>query len=275
MACCVAALGSVPTTVDRGVERASSVPNLGGTDDSWRHVCDCPREISDCELCKSHFGPPRAPDFKATVPDGCDFLESIRYSQRRKAAQQAWPWAPYNEMECYANAKGADSQAQSKSVPLHPPWHPFSPPFTAQPVAGSTLLEGLQFKQAQEKAAITYSMAARRHTTNGHDGSLGADAMCGFEPFTCVNLVVVQALVDVAPHHVLPMIVAEDCGCWAGKPRGGNDSDSDDEDGAKSTARHLIDDCLGELRRESNSDGAGDGWSDDGWSDDGWSDDDS
>ena len=158
------------------IERGTSVPNLGGTDDSWRHVCDCPREIIDCDLCKSHFAPPQAPDFKAIVPVGCDFLESIRYSQRRKAAQKVWPWPPYSEMECYAVAKDGRSQgddAQTTTMIQHPPWHPFTPPFNAQPTVGSSLLEGLQFKQAQEQAAIVYSMAARRHTSNGHDGSLG------------------------------------------------------------------------------------------------------
>jgi hypothetical protein len=186
-----AALGSGNTAVVDSMERGSSVPNQGATDDNWRHVCDCPREVSDCELCKSHFGPPRAPDFKAAVPDGCDFLESIRYSQRTKAAQQAWPWAPYSKMECYANAKGDgdEAHAQSKSVPSHPPWHPFIPPFNAQPEVGSSLLEGLQFKQAQEKAAIAHSMAARRHTSNGHDGSLGGCTGCRFESSSCVNLV--------------------------------------------------------------------------------------
>ena len=158
-------------------------------DDDWRHVCDCPHEIVECELCKSHFAPPRAPDFKSTVPDGCEFLESIRYSQRRKAAHKAWPWAPYSEMECYAAAKSEGvegGQAQSKAV--HPPWHPFSPPFNRSPEAGCSLLEGLQFKQAQEKAAIAYSMAARRHTSNGHDGTLGdtwGNNSCSFAAFAC------------------------------------------------------------------------------------------
>ena len=157
-----------------GLGRGASDPTLRDTDDDWRHVCDCQQELVECELCKSHFAPPRAPDFKSTVPDGCEFLESIRYSQRRKAAQKAWPWAPYSKMECYAAAKSEGverGQAQSKTV--HPPWYPFGPPFNRSPEAGCTLLEGLQFKQAQEKAAIAYSMAARRHTSNGHDGTLG------------------------------------------------------------------------------------------------------
>ena len=83
-------------------------------------------------------------------------------------------------MECYVVAQDDDSKAdkaQSATMIQHPPWHPFNPPFNAQPTAGSSLLEGLQFKQAQEQAAIVYSMAARRHTSNGHDGSLGNCAL--------------------------------------------------------------------------------------------------
>ena len=67
--------------------------------------------------------------------------------------------------------------------------------------------------------------------------------------------------------------LAEECGCWAGSRRRGDDSDSDDEAASKSTARALVDDCLGQLRGD-NADSSGCG-SDDGWSDDGWSDDDS
>jgi hypothetical protein len=151
--------------------RGSSVPVLGA--DNWRHVCDCTRDILDCELCKSHFAPPQAPEFKATVPEGCEFLESIRYSQRRKLAQKVWPWAPYSEMEDYRPKPIGGLPAPREREPLHPPWHPYKPPFNAQPPVSCSLLEGLQFKGAQEKAMIAYSMAARLHTSKGHDGTLG------------------------------------------------------------------------------------------------------
>jgi hypothetical protein len=166
------------------LRKVFSVPGLS-VESEWRHACDCPQNFMDCELCKSHFGPPRAPAFAAGLPgkislmcslqlengdgdgnvcctDGCELLESIRYNARNKEAKVAWPWPPYSEMAEYARATqevprpGAEGQVAGRgagdAAADLPPWAPFSPPFTARAPMGMGLVEGLQWRNAQEKA---------------------------------------------------------------------------------------------------------------------------
>ena len=196
------------------------------------------------KLCKSHFGPPRAPAFKTDLPDGCELLDSIRYNARRKEAKAAWPWAPFDEMDEYAQTSGSASEGQNTGAGLSsapaavelPPWAPFSPPFVARPPLGMGLVEGLQWRNSQEKAMRVHGIKKQQHLMAGHSGRV------------------------------------DDCKCWMREYDSGSDfsaSDSDDDDDdptAKAAARNMVMTSVAQLRDE----GGESGGSDDEWSDGEW-----
>ena len=223
------------------LRKVSSVPAMRA-ESEWRHACDCSANFLECELCKSYFGPPRAPAFSAALPDGCELLESIRYNSRMKEAKAAWPWSPFAEMDEYAKTSdhsGPDGQtttgggSPSSAVEL-PPWAPFSPPFTARAPLGMGLLEGLQFRNEQEKAATVHGIKKQQHLMLGHSGSV------------------------------------EHCKCWmrdydSDGSEFSDDDDDDDGPAARTAARNLVLSSVAQLRDEGGSSGSDGESSDSEW----------
>jgi hypothetical protein len=62
-------------------------------------------------------------------------------------------------MDAYQVAAADEPEPET----IKTPWHPFEPPFNAQPPAGSDMVAGIRFKQEQMSAALKHGLAERTY----------------------------------------------------------------------------------------------------------------
>jgi len=62
-------------------------------------------------------------------------------------------------MDAYQVAAADEPEPET----IKTPWHPFEPPFNAQPPAGSDMVAGIRFKQEQKSAALKHGLAERTY----------------------------------------------------------------------------------------------------------------